>query len=119
MSANYQASRPLKFRVWDGREMHYFPDLTEWDVEDYSEFSRLIHQGCKVMQFTGVMDAFGESEIYEGDKILHGCFEFVVEYDDTGACFYLSPIGDTIAPETFEDGLNFISGHIYDGRKGA
>ena len=60
-------SREIKVRVWYGKHMLYFPDLTEWDWEDYQDFIKACQDGGKPpMEFTGLHDKNGK-EMFESD----------------------------------------------------
>lgn len=55
-------TREVRFRIWDGIEMDYYP----W-IREGSKINRWLNNGSyKIMQFTGLKDKNGE-EIYEGD----------------------------------------------------
>jgi uncharacterized phage protein (TIGR01671 family) len=72
--------REIKFRTWDGNEMHYGPAI-EFNESGKLYFHSLgdsILEGCPidenqghaVMQFTGLRDKRGR-EIYERDIVRH------------------------------------------------
>jgi formylmethanofuran dehydrogenase subunit C len=88
-------NREIKFRVWDGEKMTFFPLGISMSNLEYG----------KVMQFTGVKDKNGK-EIYEGD-ILN--FDGLVEFKN--GSFIVNgwePLGE-MATEKQE-----IIGNIYE-----
>lgn len=56
-----------RFRVWDGKRLLEFPDITEWDFKDYNDFIKACQDGGKPpLKPTGLLDK-KEKEIWEGD----------------------------------------------------
>ena len=71
--------RQIKFRAWDGKQMHYF-DLSDTIAPSLE---------LNVMQFTGLPDKNGR-EIYEGDVLKSlGTDICVVRWLNQLACFML------------------------------
>lgn len=60
-------SREIKFRAWDGEEMHY----SEKDGLQtfFAYVGSEAWESCPLMQFTGLTDKNGK-EIYEGDVVI-------------------------------------------------
>lgn len=60
-------SQEIRVRVWDGKSMLEFQNLTEWDIGDYNDFVKACKKGGKPpMLFTGLQDKHGE-DIWEAD----------------------------------------------------
>lgn len=56
-----------KFRVWDGKHLLEFKDITEWDFSDYDDFIKACQNGgVPPLRFTGLVDEY-DNEIFEGD----------------------------------------------------
>ena len=59
--------RDRKCRVWDGKDMLWFDDPREWDIEDYEQFIVATRKpGAVVMDVTSLQDKKG-GDIYQGD----------------------------------------------------
>jgi uncharacterized phage protein (TIGR01671 family) len=112
--------REIKFRAWDGHEMHYGPAI------EFGESGQLLFhslgdsllEGCPVdesaghavMQFTGLKDKNGK-EIYDGDLITYersgNKVQRRVEWDDMAAGYPML----TYNPLDIE-----VIGNIYENR---
>lgn len=112
-------TRPLKFRIWDGKEMRlldqqfvgvgqigfsdtHWVDLSEHDAED-----------VQVMQFTGLKDKNGV-DTFHHDMLLWINWRregtavpdvYLIEWDSDKACFYL---------QVWRDGKHIDDSNIWD-----
>ena len=111
-------SRPLKFRVWDGKRMSY-PKTVEIGINGINGLTSASYQlddggyctSAYVMQFTGRLDKQGK-EIYEGDvmewePVKNRPRLGVVNYDEVSASWHLDPLCTWIP-----DGV--VIGNIYE-----
>jgi hypothetical protein len=78
--------RTIRFRVWDGKDMHYAPLLRMITSDDFEGSSGLgthfsAEQGAVLLETTGIADANSQT-IYEGDLYLFKEKTYSIEYVD-------------------------------------
>ena len=98
--------REIKFRAWDGKQIHYNIPIASVSVGIFLEM-----KGCamELMQYTGLKDKNGK-EIYEGD-ILDSSFPIVIEWDKRTVSFVARR--DITFPLRI-DGVYQVIGNIYE-----
>jgi hypothetical protein len=89
-------NREIKYRAWDGKQMHHSPALSEgaqhlasW-FEAHSVFGPEGKESV-FMDFSGISDKKGK-EVYEGDIIdLSGKYKYKVVFEDAKfVCYHLT-----------------------------
>lgn len=126
--------RKLKFRAWDGKEMHQDVSPWRWDFvisNSWNRCERNTGDGMsgiggntaemlvpairftENMQFIGLLDKNGK-EIYEGDILDEDGFRFKVVFEEKNARFFLKSIGCIQHPQ-WNRGIKMeIIGNIYE-----
>jgi uncharacterized phage protein (TIGR01671 family) len=87
-------SRELKFRAWDGKQMHENVSIVDGEAIKYGYHGTAWINDAKAgipMQYTGLHDKNGK-EIYEGDFLFDGEQTWLVEYARTMCGFHARDI---------------------------